>query len=41
MRYIRGTEDLKLHYKKTENPKITGFADSRFKIDEIAKKLQT
>lgn len=40
MRYLRGTEDLGLYYKKIGNPKITVFAYSEFKIDEIVEKLQ-
>lgn len=40
-RYLRGTEDLGLHYKKSENREVTGYADSRFNTDEVAGKSQT
>ena len=41
MRYLRGTEDLGLHYKKTENPKFTEFANCGFKTNEITRKSHT
>jgi hypothetical protein len=41
MRYLRGTEDLGLFYKKCQNQKITSYADSGFKMDEVAGKSQT
>ena len=41
MRYLRGTEDLGLHYIKVENKKTTCHVHSGFKIDEIARKSQT
>ena len=41
MRYLRGIEDLRLHYRKTENQEITGYTDSGFKTDEIAGISQT
>ena len=41
MRYLRGTEDLGLFYKKCKNPEITGYADSEFRTDEVAGKSQT
>ena len=41
MRYLRGTEDLGLFYMKCQNPKITRYADSGFRTDEVAGKSQT
>ena len=41
MRYLRGTEDLGLYYKKTENQETTCYTDSSFKTDEVARKSQT
>ena len=41
MRYLRGTEDLGLFYRKCENPETTGYADSGFRTDEVAGKSQT
>jgi hypothetical protein len=41
MRYLRGTEDLGLFYRKCQNQEITGYADSGFKTDEVAGKSQT
>ena len=41
MRYLRGTEDLGLHYRKVQNPETTGYADSGFKTDEVTGKSQT
>lgn len=41
MRYLRGIEDLKLHYRKVKGLEITWYADSKFKIDEVARKSQT
>jgi hypothetical protein len=41
MRYLRGTSDLGLYYQKTNNPKISGFADSGFRTDVTAGKSQT
>ena len=41
MRYLRGTEDLGLHYRKAENQETIGFADWGFKTGEIAGKSQT
>lgn len=41
MRYLRGTEDLGLHYTKDSNPDIVGYADSGFKTDEANGKSQT
>ena len=41
MRYLCGTEDLGLHYRKVEDRELTGFADSGFNINEVAGKSQT
>jgi hypothetical protein len=41
MRYLRRTSDLGLYYQKTNNPKISGFADSGFHTDVTAGKSQT
>jgi hypothetical protein len=41
MRYLRGTEDLGLHYRKTENRETTGYTDSGFNTDEVAGTSQT
>ena len=41
MRYLRGTSDLGLFYKKTDNPEISSFADSGFRIDMAAGKSHT
>jgi hypothetical protein len=38
MRYLRGTEDLGLYYRKCQNQEITGYPDSGFKTDEVAGK---
>jgi len=41
MRYLRGTEDLGLYFRKSENRETTGYADSGFNTDEVAGKSQT
>ena len=41
MRYLRGTEDLGLHYRKVKNQETTRYADSGFKTDEAGGKSQT
>ena len=41
MRYLRGTCDLGLFYRKTNNPEISGFADSGFRTDMAVGKSQT
>ena len=41
LRYLRGTEDLGLLYRKCQNQEITGYANSRFNTDEVAGKSQT
>jgi hypothetical protein len=40
MRYLRGTSDLGLYYKRTNNPEISGFTDSGFRTDMAASKSQ-
>ena len=40
-RYLRGTEDLGLYYRKDECGDIKGYADSGFKTDEASGKSQT
>ena len=41
LRYLRGTEDLGLYYRRGANGDITGYADSGFKTDEVTGKSQT
>ena len=41
LRYLRGTEDLRLYYKNDTKGEITGYADSGFKTDEVIGKSQT
>ena len=41
LRYLRGTEDLGLYYKKDTKGEITWYADSGFKTDEVTGKSQT
>ena len=41
MRYLKGTQNLGLHYRKVENRETTGYADSGFKTDEIVGKSQS
>ena len=41
LRYLRGTEDLGLHYTKDAESAIVDYADSGFKTDEINGKSQT
>ena len=41
MRYLRGTEDVGLHYTREADPDIVGYADSGFKTDETNGKSQT
>ena len=40
MRYLRGTENLGLHYMKVQNQETTRYVDSGFKTDEVAGKSQ-
>jgi hypothetical protein len=40
-RYLRGTEDLGIHYTTGGTSEIVGYADARFKLDEISGKSQT
>ena len=41
LRYLRGTEDLGLHYRKDAPKDIIGYADSGFKTDLASGKSQT
>lgn len=41
MRYLRGTKDLGLHFKKSDTTKIVGYADSGFETNETIGKSQT
>ena len=41
LQYLRGTEDLGLYYRNDTNGKITGYANSEFKTDEVTCKSQT
>ena len=41
LRYLRGTEDLGLHYRKGTTSDIVGYADSGFKTDPVSGKSQT
>jgi hypothetical protein len=41
MRYLRGTEYLGLHSRKTDNMETTEYADWRYNTDEVAGKSQT
>jgi hypothetical protein len=41
LRYLRGTEDLGLYYRRDTKCEITGYADSGFKTDEVSGKSQT
>lgn len=41
LRYLKGTEDLGLHYTKEASPNITGYADSGYITDDISGKSQT
>jgi hypothetical protein len=41
LRYLRGTEDLGLYYRKDAQGEIVGYADLGFKTDEISGKSQT
>ena len=41
LRYLRGTEDLGLHFTKQANADIVGYADAGFKTDEVNGKSQT
>ena len=41
LRYLRGTEDLGLHFRKDASNDIIGYADSGFKTDPISGKSQT
>ena len=41
LRYLWGTEDLGLYYRRDIKCKITGYADSGFKTDEVSGKSQT
>jgi hypothetical protein len=41
LRYLRGTSDLGLYYRKTDKPEISGYADSGFRTDVAAGKSQT
>ena len=41
MRYLRGTEDLGLHYRMVEDREVTRFAYSVFNTNEVAGKSQT
>jgi hypothetical protein len=40
-RYLRGTEDLGIHYRTGRTSEIVGYADAGFKSDEISGKSQT
>jgi len=40
-RYLRGTEDLRFHYVKTDSSKIIGYADVGYKSDVNTDKSQT
>lgn len=40
-KYLRGTEDLGLHFTKSGNTEIIGYADAGFKSDETNGKSQT
>jgi hypothetical protein len=41
LRYLRGTEDLGLYYKRDTKGDITRYVDSGFKTDEVTGKSQT
>jgi hypothetical protein len=41
LRYLRGTEDLGLHFTKDAEANIVGYADSGYRTDEINGKSQT
>jgi hypothetical protein len=41
LRYLRGTEDLGIHYITGGTPEIVGYADAGFKSDDISGKSQT
>ena len=41
LRYLRGTEDLGLHFRKSSSSSITGYADAGFKTDPSTGKSQT
>ena len=41
LRYLRGTEDLGLHFTKRANSQVVGYADSGFRTDETNGKSQT
>ena len=41
LRYLRGTEDLGLHFRKDTPSDIIGYADSSFKTDPVSGKSQT
>ena len=41
LRYLRGTEDLGLHYTRDQDPGLTGYADAGYKSDVKTGKSQT
>jgi hypothetical protein len=41
LRYLRGTKDLGLYYRRDTKGNITGYVDSGFKTDEVTEKSQT
>jgi hypothetical protein len=41
LRYLRGTEDLGLHFRKNTSSDIIGYVDSGFKTDPVSGKSQT
>jgi hypothetical protein len=41
LRYLRGTEDLGLHFTKDAESNIVGYADSGYRTDEVNGKSQT
>jgi len=41
MRYLWGTENLGLHFRKAAATEISGYADSGFKLDPLSGKSQT
>ena len=40
-RYLRGTEDLRLHYTEDQTPRLIGYADTGYKSDVRTGKSQT
>lgn len=39
--YLKGTEDLGLHYTRSMDPKLVGYADAGYKSDPATSKFQT